>query len=78
MDVTRERISRILELREILLSFHTGFNLVDAAVVCAILKPQPPIHTPVNIQHTPALLVNNDKTTKQKEGGGIGLPAVFG
>ena len=78
VDVTRERISRILELREILLSFQTGFNLVDAAVVCAILKPQPPIHTPVNSQHTPALLLNNDKTTKQKEGGGVGLPAVFG
>ena len=26
MDVTKERISRILELREILLSFQTGFN----------------------------------------------------
>ena len=37
MGVTRERISRILELREILLSFQTGFNLVNAAVVCAIL-----------------------------------------
>ena len=37
MDVTRECISRILELREILLSFQTGFNLVNAAVVCAIL-----------------------------------------
>ena len=37
MDVTKERISRILELREILLSFQTGFNLVNAAVVCAIL-----------------------------------------
>ena len=35
MDVTRERISRILELREILLSIQTGFSLVDAAVVCA-------------------------------------------
>ena len=33
VDVTRERISRILELREILLSFQTGFNLVNAAVV---------------------------------------------
>ena len=32
MDVTRECISRILELREILLSFQTGFNLVSAAV----------------------------------------------
>ena len=35
MDVTRERISRILELREILLSFQTGFNLVNAADACA-------------------------------------------
>ena len=38
MDVTRERVSRILELREMLLSFQTGFNLVSAAVVCAILE----------------------------------------
>ena len=38
MDVTRERISRILELREILLSFQTGFSLVNAAVACAILE----------------------------------------
>ena len=37
-EVTRERISRVLELREILLSFQTGFNLVSAAVVCAILE----------------------------------------
>ena len=36
-DVTRERISRILELIEILLSTQTGFSLVNAAVVCAIL-----------------------------------------
>ena len=34
MDVTRERISRILELREILLSIQTEFSLVNAAVVC--------------------------------------------
>ena len=27
MDVTRERIGRILELREMLLSFQIGFNL---------------------------------------------------
>ena len=33
-----ERISRILELREILMSIQTGFNLVNAAVVCAILE----------------------------------------
>ena len=39
MDVTRERcISRILELREILLSVQTGFSLVNAAVVCVILE----------------------------------------
>ena len=37
MDVTRGRISRILELREKLLSFQTGLNLVNAAVVCAIM-----------------------------------------
>ena len=38
MGVTRERISRILKLREILLSFQTGFTLVNAAVVCVILE----------------------------------------
>ena len=38
MDVTRECISCILELRLILLSFQTGFSLVNAAVVCGILK----------------------------------------
>ena len=38
MDMTRKRISRILELRDILLSFQTGFSLVNAAVVCAILE----------------------------------------
>ena len=52
MDVTRERISRFLELREILLSFQPGFNLVNAAVVCAILgsssglEPSPVITEP--------------------------------
>ena len=38
MDVTREHISCILELREILLSIQTGFSLVNAAVVCATLE----------------------------------------
>ena len=38
MDVTRERICLIWELREILLSFRTGFSLVNAAVVWAILE----------------------------------------
>ena len=33
MDVTRERISQILELREVLRSFQTGCNLVNAAFV---------------------------------------------
>ena len=38
MDVTRQHISLILELREILLSIQTGFNLVNATVACAILE----------------------------------------
>ena len=38
MDVTREHIKRSLELREMLLSFQTGSNLVNAAVVCAVLE----------------------------------------
>ena len=36
--MTRERIGRIVELREILLSIQTGFSIVNAAVVCAILE----------------------------------------
>ena len=36
--MTRECIRHILELREILLSFQIGFNLLHNAVVCAILK----------------------------------------
>ena len=38
MYVTRKRISRILEMREILLLFLTGFHLVNAAIACAILE----------------------------------------
>ena len=39
MDVTRNHISRILELREILMSIQTGFNLViPHNVACAILE----------------------------------------
>ena len=34
--MTRERVSRILELREILLSIKTGFSLVNAGVLCPI------------------------------------------
>ena len=32
MDVTRERISCTLELREILLSFQTGFNCIETSL----------------------------------------------
>ena len=38
MDVTRERISAILELRDILLSFKIGFSFVNAAIVCVVLE----------------------------------------
>ena len=38
MDMTREYISHILELREMLLSIQMGFSLVNAAVVCATLE----------------------------------------
>ena len=38
MDVTTDCIRNILELKEILLSFQTGFNLVNGAIVCAILE----------------------------------------
>ena len=38
MDATRERIMSYLGMREILMSFQTGFNLVNATVVCAILE----------------------------------------
>ena len=38
MDITRERINRVLEFGEILLLIQTGFSLVNAAVVCAILE----------------------------------------
>ena len=37
-DVTRARTSYTSELREIHLSFESGFNLVNAAVACAILQ----------------------------------------
>ena len=38
VDVTRECNSHVLELREMLPSFQTGFNLVNVADVCAILE----------------------------------------
>ena len=38
MGVTRERSNHILEMREMLLLFQTGFNFFNAAVVCAILE----------------------------------------
>ena len=36
MDVTRERISRILELREMPLSSQTGFSLVSAVAIVPV------------------------------------------
>ena len=56
MDVTKVRISRILELREILLSLQTCFNLVNAVVACAILesisglKPSSVINEPLYLK----------------------------
>ena len=38
MAVITKQISCIVELRKILLSFQTGFNLISAAVICAILE----------------------------------------
>ena len=38
MDVTMKHINRTMELREILLLFQTGSNLVNVAVTCAILE----------------------------------------
>ena len=38
MALTRKCIRRVLELRKILLSFQTGFNLVNAAALCVILE----------------------------------------
>ena len=38
MDVRREHISHILELREIPQLFQTAFNLVNATAVCAVLE----------------------------------------
>ena len=37
MDMSRECVSHILELRKMHLSFQTSFNFVNDAVVCAIL-----------------------------------------
>ena len=45
MDVTREHMSHILKLREILSSFQTGFNLVNGAVVCAVLESNSGLET---------------------------------
>ena len=38
IGVRSERINHIFELGEMLVSFKTGFNLVNAAVACAILE----------------------------------------
>ena len=68
-DVTRARTSYTSELREIHLSFETGFNLVNAAVVCAILEsisglePSSVITEPRYLK----LLLNKSHTKKQKK-----------
>ena len=55
MDVTW--VGRILELKEILMSFQTGFNHRSAAVACAILEsipglePSPVITEPRYLKH---------------------------
>ena len=41
MNVARERISPISEVREMLLSFQSGCCLVNAALVCAISGLEP-------------------------------------
>ena len=41
MNVTRERFNRVLELREMLLSFQTGFNLNNAAILESISGLEP-------------------------------------
>ena len=38
MDVTRERVRHMMELRKILLSFQTVSDLVNAAAVYAVLE----------------------------------------
>ena len=64
MDVTRECISRILELREILLSSQTGFSLVSAAVVCAILAGYVNGHNP---RHSAGKKKEREKKKKKKK-----------
>ena len=50
--MTREHISHISELIEILLSFQTGFNLANAVVVCAILCNRSGTHTKKDHGHS--------------------------
>ena len=52
MDVTREHISHVLELREIFLSFQTGFSLVNATVVCGVLESSGLKHSSVITEPT--------------------------
>ena len=75
MYVTRERISRILELREILLSFQTGFSLVNAAVVCAILESISRLEPSLDLNQTPENRRNSlppNPTPRGKKGVGGG------
>ena len=67
--MTRECISRILELRKTLLSIKTGFSLVNAAVVCAILESISGLE-PSSVMNEPRYLklVNVDVTSKAEIG----------
>ena len=66
MDVTRERISRILELREILLSIQIGFSLVNAAVACAILQSNSGLEPSSVITEPRYLVVGETRGTIQQ------------
>ena len=72
IDVTREHISGILELREILLSIQTGFSLVNAAVVCAILEsisglePSSVLTEPRNLKLVARAALNRNKEYKTR------------
>ena len=55
LDVTRERISRILELTEIPLLFQPGFSLVNATVICAISPCNDMLKNPRHERRTKAM-----------------------
>ena len=69
MDVTRECISRVLELREILLSIQIGFSRVNAAVACASwrgLEPSSVITEPKVLEVMLKIILNRLKPQAEK------------